>query len=347
MGKPLSKGGEFDMSMYKKVMIATCVLLVITVIMTVMGNKEKDDILPVYTDASDAITSVNNTESTQTVDYEANIYVDNQVGFSIEIPNDWKHVESNGEQSFIHVPSNSALKIRTSAYDPSVNRITDASASASVSEKGFTYVGMQFTSNSSYELSYQDYKDSTYDYIEEVQWDRDSIVTITCVFNDMYYDKMIPYYEKILSTFAWEKKNPIPEGFYLYYDDIMRCEIGVPEGWSVGTSDNTIYITDDETGASIAIVAAESSTTSLSGLRANDMASYVANGRDGYIMSSFSTSTDSAVASGTYINNNIQLQCCDYLRTGNGMLYSISMSYENGRIDRSVMDTCIDMFRSF
>ena len=334
------------MTTYKKIMIVTCVLLIVTVIMTLTGNKERNDILPVYTDASETmITDESKTESV-TVEYEPNIYVDNQTGFSIEVPNDWTHVEQNGVQSFIHAPSGSAVRIETSPYDPSVNQVNESTASASLSEQGYAFVGLN-KANTGYELSYRDYKDATYDYIEEVYWDRQTIVTITCVFNDIYYDKILPYYQKILSTFAWDRADAIPEGYYLYYDDTMRCEIGVPSEWSVGTADNTIYITDDETGAVIAVTAAESEVSSLSSLNANEMAPYVSNGRNGYIMSSFSANDKSAVATGTYIQNDVLLQCTDYLHVGNGILYSISTSYEAGRIDGSVMDTCVDLFRPF
>ena len=285
-------------------------------------------------------------ETSETEEIKMQVYMDDGAGFSVLVPSDWTPVKNDGCQSYIQKETGASVCFRTGEYDPAVNSASAASLSRTLAQEGYTFAGFTRLSGSSYELLYQDKKDKIYDYIEEVYWDRDTVITISCIFEDEDYSAFFPYFEKIIRSFSWERKSPVPEGFHLFYLEEYGFEVGIPDDWSTALSGNTLAAQEDATGAAL-IVQAQKNTAPLESLTAAGLSSTLEAGRENLIFGSFQADADHAYARSTYSRNRKRWVNRVYLFSGKEYLYSLVFDYEEGSLDEDLPETCADLFRSF
>ena len=318
-------------------------ILVLSFIFTIVAQQQQKKL--------DVYSETDKVEKKQDVEEEAPeiatyIHTDAENHYSIEIPEEWERVTQDGYDTFIHSASGSSVQIQVKDYDPAINNLTAETASTQVAENGYTFVSFEPLDNNSYDLRYQDMKNSTYDYIEEAFWDREKSITLICVFNDQNYEKIIPYYEKILSTFAWDMQDPIPEGYRLFFSEGANCEFGLPATWELGESNGAIYATDSETGASLT-ANAQKYTSYLDDVTATDITSLLNRGYDNFMLKSFDTSHEKAVAVFTHIVDNVQYTTQTHLFADGETLMLLSFDYEQGTMEDSIPETCAGLYRSF
>ena len=325
------------------IMVGGAVLL-LSIMMTLLSNYKTADNLPVYTGGDEVPEGV--TESKKEKDIPTNIYVDNVNQFSMEIPSEWQEVEQDGYETFIHTPSGASVQIRIGEYEPTYNNASAETCAASLEQNVYVFKNFTWTSNTSYQLLYQDYKESTFDYIEDVHWDRDTVIVLLCIFKDAHYSKLQSYYDKILTSFVWEQDNPVPDGWMLYYDEPRLYEIGIPDTWAFANTGDAFCAYDEQTDAQI-IITAQEYNGDLSGLTPSSLIDAVSSGRENYMINNYDIQSDYAKAYATYTSGDIQYQSIDVLTCNGQVLYNISCTYENGRIDASTFDTCISLFRTF
>ena len=327
-----------------KFMFIAALIAALALIVTLISGKSQDT-LTVYN--GDADVSIATDESTLKLDVNMQLYSDSELGFSLNIPSSWQEVKEKGVSTFIHKESGSSLAIETYDYDPYVNNYTSEGMSSLVADAGYTFTSFNKSSDTSYELLYQDKGETIYDYIEMVYWDRSNVVKLIAVFNDENYGKIKSYYEAIFNSFVWDKQNPIPDGYGLAFIDAYGFEMGVPDGWTTGTSGNTYVAMDESTGSQMTVQVETGNTSSLESLRASDMAEIVQGGRSNFMFSDFKTSATMAKGQSTYIQNNVQWNCTSYLFADGVNLYLLQIDYEDGMLDDTVSDTLASLFRSF
>lgn len=277
---------------------------------------------------------------------ETQIYADNTYHFSISIPKDWTQVIDHDTVSYIHKPSGATIRMEVFAYDPAINNVAADTLSASITQDGKTFKNFTRKSASSYEVMYQDLKNSTYDYIEEVYWDREHIIRLSCIFNDEIYEKILPYIEKMLNSFSWNAENPIPDGYALQYLSADQFEFAYPDTWVLGTSSNSIVTMDQSSNASMTITM-QDYDSSLSSMTATDMAQLIGSDKQNFMMNSFQASDAKATAKATYVVDSVQMQLVECLIWDGSHLFSLNIAYEQGTISDNLPETCISLFRSF
>lgn len=189
----------------------------ISIVAAVIGQNKQNNTLAVYTSTDVVQQETLSDSSSEEDNIETQIYADNTYHFSISIPKDWTQVIDHDTVSYIHKPSGATIRMEVFAYNPAINNVAADTLSASITQDGKTFKNFTRKSASSYEVMYQDLKNSTYDYIEEVYWDREHIIRLSCIFNDEIYEKILPYIEKMLNSFSWNAENPIPDGYALQY----------------------------------------------------------------------------------------------------------------------------------
>ena len=202
-------------------MLIIGVIVILSAIFTIMSKKDQQN-LNAYTKSDKVSQEDTDEDKEDDLDIDMSVYTDNKVGFSISVPSDWNQVTKDGYPTFIHSASASSLQIQTLDYDPSINNTSEDTISTQIAEDGKTFLSFQKTTDTSYEIQYQSHGNSTYDYVERVYWDRSKIVKLLCIFNDANYDKISPYYDKILKSFAWNKSNPVTEGYLLILRLVFR-----------------------------------------------------------------------------------------------------------------------------
>lgn len=318
-------------------------IVILSMLFTIFSQK-KQETLPVYT-KSDKIQREDSKED-QEIKFDTVIYTDEEHHLSMEVPSDWQQITKDGFQTFVHSPSASSIQIQILPYDPVINMKTAEALSTETADSGKTFVNYKRLSNSSYELQYQDYQNSTYDYIEKVFWDQETIVKLVCTFNDANYSKILPYYEKIFETFAWKRSKEIPEGFIMYYEENTKCQVLFPESWAVAVAENVISATDEQSGATEALSLMQA-TKELSEITATELTPLLRQNRNNFILNQFDNQKEKIVATCTYVLNNVQYHEDVYLFSANGIYYFLTFDYENGMIEESIPETCADSFKIF
>lgn len=318
-------------------------IVILSMIFTIFSQR-KQQTLPVYTQSDKVKKEV--PEEEQSLEFDTTIYTDEEYHLSMEVPSDWQQITKDGFQTFVHSPSASSIQIQTLDYDPAINMKTAETLSTETAEAGKTFVNYERLSNSSYELQYQDFQNSTYDYIEKVFWDQTSIIKLVCTFNDANYSKIMPYYEKMFETFAWKRSKEIPEGFVMYYEENTKFQVLFPESWSIGAANNVITATDEQSGA-VESVAIMEASKELSEITATELTPLIKQNKNNFILNQFDNQKDKIVANCTYVSNNVQYQEDIFVFSANGLYYFLMFDYENGMIEETLPQQCVESFLTF
>ena len=321
------------------------VIVILSMLFTIFSQKGQDK-LAVYQDSNKVETKDSKEDEPKKLDVETEIYTDNEHHFSLSIPKDWEQVTKGGYPTFVHSASASSLQVQVLDYDPAVNNESQTTLSAKIADDGKTFVSFDKKTTSSYELMYQDFQNSTYDYIEEVYWDRDNIIKLVCTFNDENYEKIKPYYELILNSFAWQRANEIPADYAMYYNDQAGFEVMIPAAWTLGASGNAVVATDGDTGASETLMMTNN-TSYFDSVTATDMAKILNTGQSGFMMNSYDNSKETATAKCTYIIDNVQYQETVYGYATGKAMYFVTFDYEAGTISDEMIELCGNSFRTF
>lgn len=273
-------------------------------------------------------------------------YSDDSAKLRIDIPSEWVRITKDGYTTFVQKETGASVQIRISDYDPSVNNVSESGISASIVEKGYYFTGFSLLASQHYELLYQDKKDVIYDYIEDVYWDREEIVSIIYTMKDSDYDSLVPYLDKMRESFMWEPSSPIPAGYHLYYNYNLDFELGIPDAWTFGESEAAVYATDETSGAVMMLQTMENST-SFSDITASDIASLLSENRSGFMMHSYQASEDKGYAVCSFTENQKRYGEEVYGFSTGQYLFFLSFVYEEGTQDTEIAKTCSSLFRIF
>ena len=336
---------KYDLKSHEREIYSFLVgLVLLSIVFAIFSQSSSKKKLGVYSN-SDKVETFSEA-TTETKPINTTQYEDTKAGFALNIPSDWKRINQDGTTMFVHQPSASSVTIKISDYDPSVNNTTSESLSESIAGQGKTFVNFVKNSTSNYQVSYQDLSDNTYDYVDDVYWSRDYVVTLQCVFNDQNYKKILPYYDKILSSFQWTTKNTIPEDISLQYIQSLNFETGIPSSWSVSQADNAIVAMSQDNNASETITILNSAT-SLTNITATDFSSVLKNEKNNFILGDFSASSDKVTASYSWSDNTQNYIGKAYCYSDGKQLYLICFDYIEDSISEDLPDNCCKLFRSF
>ena len=329
---------------FNPLIILIVFIIGLSIFFTVINQKKQNNELPVYVDG-DELSTESPVENIKDIDMVLIEYPE----FTINIPSDWTKVIRNGNDNFIHSPSATSVSINISEYYPEINNIDESIVSTNVANSGYGFVSFMKTSTSSYEAIYQDLDNNTYDYIEEVFWTKDKIVTLTFTVNDTYYNKMADYFNAIYNSFKWnEDQNIIPDDIMLIYIEYGDFEFALPISWSVGIQDNAIYATNSDNTAQVVITVIEN-PLSLDSVTAYDITNLLQRQRpNGFILQYVSNSVNYLKAAAQYYNNDgINMENRTYLFANGVFLYTVQFDYISNTLDDNYLDTLIEFFKSY
>lgn len=332
----------------KTVISFICVLMGISIIYSIVGQKGNDDKLQVYT-KSDRVAHETKDETKKT-DIKTEDYTDSDYGFSTMIPEGWKKITKDGYTTFVHQQSGTSVQFQTLAYDPQINNMDEETASDEAAKAGNTFVS--FTKkddwNSRYQYLYQKKGDVTYDYVDDVHWTRQHIVKIECIYNDAYHEKISPYISKILDSFEWsDDADIIPEKYKLFYIDSSYFEFGVPIDWTISSQSGTISAVNSDQSATETI-SVQNNTAHLKDVTQTDLVSYIKQDKSSFILQSCDKKSDDEYAvKYTYMNGDKQMSNITYVHSNGYAFYYFSFDYIDGSFDTSTAEQCDALFREF
>lgn len=314
----------------------------------IFSNQSQNNTLDVYTE-SDRVASESMTEEKEELDIETTPYVDDKNYFSINIPKEWKKIENNEEVMFVHQESGSSIQLIAEDYTPTVNTKTEESVSSVMTEQGFTFISFSKISTSNYELIYQDLSSTTYDYIDEVFWNREKIIHLKCCFNDLNYENILPYYQKIIQSFCWTKDANdilIHPDYAVYYNPVLNFQFGIPAAWTYAETDSTFYASDEESGSTLNVytMPCEENFKTLTG---TDIANQLNDGFSSFAMNSYTNTDTAAHAVCSYSNGDTVTTREAYVFVDGQYAYFMVFDYMPGMIDEALPETCSSYFVSY
>lgn len=270
------------------------------------------------------------------------------IHLSVAVPAGWIQTVEDNMCTFVHRESGAAIRLQMLPYDPAINNISEQSLASYVVKEGKTYVGFQRLSNTSYELYYSDIGVDTYDYIEEVTWDRQHIVKYICICNDRDYSEMQEVFADSYSSLNWEKEDPVPDMLVLLYDQEYQYEYAVPIDWYVSGSDGLSYAQSSDGHSSLTVTAVEY-TGNIEEVTVDDITALL--DRDGnksnFLLRNYEITDGRGYVLSTYTDMQAVIQERTMIYPCNGICYVEMFSYIQGTLDETFVETCLNLFRSF
>ncbi|MBP3808212.1 MAG: hypothetical protein ILA13_07450 [Eubacterium sp.] len=318
-----------------------------SLLFTIISQKRQNDKLKVYNQDE----TVENLESTteETLEISSFTVADDNAGFSVNIPDGWQKIKKNGYDNYIHSPSATSVGIEICDYEPYVNTYNESNIASEITSNGYSFVSFTKKTSSSYEVIYQDIKDSTYDYIDEVIWSKNNIVTLHFIVNDEYFSKMSPYLDSIYNSFKWHNDiSIIPDYIYMTYMEYGDFEFGLPTDWTLGIENNTVYSTNTDNTAQMTLSVSENNS-SLENVSGYELTSILQPTRSsGFMLQSFNAEQTKVTATAAYYNNEgINMVNKTYIYTNGVYQYNFQFDYVSGVLDDTYTDELMGYYREF
>lgn len=272
------------------------------------------------------------------------LYEAESIRLSMLAPADWTHVVKGGADTFVNPRDGASLSFQISGYNPGANMVTEELAAADVAALGGVMGGFAKDSNSAYLVIYEL---GAVDYFEYTTWDLSTFVRITLQVPAQRYTEYYDTAVYLFDSLAWEKETPIPEGFNLFYSSYGGFEFGVPEGWGA-VIENGAYIATSPNGSRLTATVTQTGAD-LSGLSQLDYISAASQGKQGYLLASYSNTGSLLIAEASYnVGGETWVNVHNILASGEYMYEFIFDCREEAYpTDGSLFLTAMNLFRVF
>jgi|GEM_PF-1645926 len=277
------------------------------------------------------------------LDIEYTTYQAENLPLSMTVPAEWTFVTQGGSPTYINKNDGAKISFSISSYIASVNSATEEQICNGVVNSGGLWGGYNRLDNSSYIIIYE--LDNT-DYFELTTWDLSSTVSVQFAIPaaryDYYYDTVIHLYD----SFAWNKENPIPEDYWLFYNDYGNFEFGIPSGWLTTVTDGIFSATNPDTG-SIMYVSVSEVASDLSNVTQIDYIAVASQNRSNYLLSTYTNNGSYLIAEATYSSGGTQYSFINNILVANGFMYEFTFecSSANYNSDGQAYLSAVNLFR--
>lgn len=296
-------------------------LAIVIVALTVIIMMNKNDTLDKYVESS-VPTTIG--ESTEADDNEYITYKGNgSFNYSVEIPYDWTETNKEGIRSFTDKLTETTVQIRFSDYVPTYNNVTEESVRSNVLNAGYQFIEFVRINNCSYICSY---KNNSAVFTDFVIWDRNNICEIIGTAKLSLYEKMYNTIEKCIKSFNWIQANPLPDTGSIVYFEYGNFESYFPSDWASIAQQNSLIITDPNTG-SIITINVNKSTNSLNDISEKNYLEFISSSRPECTISEFSNQGDKIIADFSYTKNGKLYSVNNYIMTNGKYEYNIYIEY--------------------
>lgn len=308
--------------------------------------KKENNNLDVYNKSQRMDVDNKNGKKEKKDDIECTSYSDDKLNFVVEIPVGWEKVTKDGFDTFVHAPSSSSIQIQTLPYDPAINNIDDVSIQNQIAADGYAFSSFKRINSSSYQVMYQKQGESLYDYVETVYWSRDDIIKLKMIVVDDNYKDIEPYFSHVIDSFFWNAENPLPEKYCLTYFDYGNFEVGYPADWVTAVNDN-VFTAVNESGEMTMTVSLMENPADVGQATRADLINVMAGERASFILNSFKQGTHDATAKATYVADNTQYACMQYLKSNGSFIYLVSIDAPADALDEKTATQCFKLVRDF
>ena len=270
-------------------------------------------------------------------------YRDGRIGLTVPAPEGWQRVTKDGFDTFVH-PGGTSMQIQVMDYSPSLNMADFDSLSADVSAIGGHLSEFLKTGTSSYAVIYNINETS---YVEYSSWCRLVLVRLRFTVANADFGLYIDTFRYIIDSLEWERIDPIPPDFVMYYSEHGNFEFGVPASWGwVISGDGVFTATNPQTGA-VMHVSVTASDGSFHGVSQIDYVSVMSANRGGFLLQSFANDGFSIAAEATYFVGDEQYGLAQHLASSGRFEYAFSFEAQMRHIHEDIQHyrTAVALFR--
>ncbi len=314
------------MSFFRRTLGKFWILILIGVMLTVfltIATSKKN--LDVYTKKDSTYTMESEVETEE--DIETELYQNQEAAFTMEVPTGWNYVKKDGYDTYVHSASATSIQFQLLNYYPQVNNATQESLAQTYVSQGMNLIEFAYTANNSYYTICQKQGNTgVTDYIQTVVWDRQHVMKVVITLNDQNYDKLSNTIWHCIDSIQWKYEDPIPEGFYLYYQSMGDFEYAVPAEWITGNTENTFYAYDEKTNAKLSVSLIED-TSSINEISQLDYSNFAANGRSNFALTKYEQSDNSIYGEATYLSSDLMMSMMQYYIANGTYHYILTYEY--------------------
>lgn len=240
-------------------------------------------------------------------------YTSEDYGFQMDVPDGWVYAVRSGGDSFTNQIDGANISFHVGEYDPTQYWVSEESITAEVTSAGGVVGSFSWLSNSSYAAVYAI---GDTDYFELTTWDLDMMVRVSIQTPAIRYSDYRDDMLALLDTFSWAKSNPVPDGYYMYYNEIGSMEFPIPDGWGYEIDASTSsLVAYSEDGISLRVTVTPAAGD-LSDLSQTDYYNIMCVGKTDYMQTAYNNSGTLLTAEATFTNSGIP-----YMESHNILIY--------------------------
>ena len=295
------------------IIIIVLAVLILSLLVTISNQRQNQ--LPAYQNTETAgspVATVYQEDCTE--------YISDVLPYSINVPSAWRYVVQDNCPAFVNEADGATVKFINMPYDPTINMVSKATLEMDINNANGTLIDFAKISASSY-LSL--YEISGIYYLEYTVWDRCNIVRIVFMYRGEDASYYTEYAKYLLESFNWERADPIPDGYYIYYNEFGNFEFGVPEAWDTYI-DNGMFtaISPNQSYMICSVTKSENSFQNID--IAQFVEIYLPNVTE-YNVITFQNTGAVIVAEISYYANNVEYRFVGNAATNNGYIYEFAL----------------------
>lgn len=269
----------------------------------------------VYTDAHRELPAYNSKndiyieETTKKTTIDSYTINNPDLNFSLEIPENWVKVNRDGYDSYIHAPSASAVNISVSDYDGTINEFLQQSCvSSMIAENSAELINYSSQGNSNVKYSYRILTDAGIQNVSVLYtWDLNHVIMVEVMIKEENISKFPGTTDYILSSFKWEKQNPIPEEYYYFYSMFGDMTFAMPSGWDIKYEGNEIVAIDSATNAKLYVGIASGENIDYTKITQLEYGRLTGNNVSNFVLTAFENQGNHLRGEATYRQNNTRM----------------------------------------
>jgi hypothetical protein len=273
--------------------VFTIVTILIALIVTFVTNTKKDEI------PEDGYAKITENEGPLPPSVPVFLYSDETYGFEIPVPTEWEKVRD--ENSVIFIKRGFArIKIAETDYNPAFNAANSENAADLLGMNGKTVIG--FKKNKDGFETYLEQGDMCF--LVVASWDREKCFIVTFETKIEDFGEYYGVFAYASANFTWKKKDPMPEGFSVYYDEERNFEFGVPDSYTGAAGRNSYAATNAETG-SVMHVETEETSEDFKTISEEGLTKTLSENRNGLLLKSYMNGGIYLTAEAEYVSGGV------------------------------------------
>lgn len=250
------------------------------------------------------------------IEYQYETYSSGKIPMKMLVPSEWSYLLQDGIDTFINNIDAATLKINVTDYQPFSNKIDEAYCINYVASQNGAIGSYADLDTSSFTVSYEV---DGIDYFEYCSWDLNNQLDITISIPADQYDYYIDTIQYLMDSVQWQKTNPIPEDYYIFYNEYGAFQFGVPVDWITNIQNGlfTAMNTDETAGFTVSVAESNIDLSTITQIDYVDTYGQKSN----YVLSTFSNTGTVITTESSYTDNGIQYYSVHHIISSDGFLY--------------------------